>query len=1118
MKTVGYLIDEIRLLSREETAAWEWLNGKGEIESIKISIQELVRSPELMARFDMLWLHDDSSKSLPRAFSDDQFRLMMHGYVRKGGSLFLSLLGAQAVVPLGFESNPPNVIRKGAWNERCWAEGYPDIRGFSGFLGHPIFKGLRGAVYTWNPTRVTPFSGAFYESPQSPSEGRVVAVERQYIRLNDDRRLVWEYQLGKGVVLAVGSLLFFENPEDRFRSHLEILAANCLEALLDRPKERKTYWEFGERSVEEFHQSSAPAPTASVSFPSVSSNLELVREPSEVRDTVFDVGGCRMIVMGKEQTGIQEMWSPPFRALKDLVIGIRTGPGELRWLRETTPKITVKPESVTRAYDVGEVRIEETTVSSHEDPCALVHLSINATHSFELVMACSVDLRMMWPYPEHATGSLRHAWDEGLKAFVVENGKDRFCTLIGSSKSPDEILAGRFSAVTLSGEKLSGVPSDRIEVGLGMRFTISEQAAAIGFYVAASDQGALEATKAYRRLSKRPGAVLNSQVHHIKRLLSHSTVLTSPDARFNNGYRWALAALDRFLMHTPSLGTSLVAGFGTTDRGWDGGHAVSGRPGYAWYFGRDAVWSAFALLQAGQFESVKAVLEFLGNHQDVTGKILHELTTSGHAHYDAADSTPLYCILLGRYLRATGDTAFVRSEFPRLVRAIEFCRPTDTDGDLLIENTNVGHGWVEGGKLYPVHTEIYLAACWAEALMQASQAAEVVGNNTVAGRWKKEGNRVRSRISKEFWNQRTGFYNFAKNSDGSYNEEKTILPAVAAYFNCVEAALMGPSMNEYASADFSADWGLRIIGQSNPMFNPSGYHYGSVWPLFTGWVSLAEFALRRPYQGLCHLVSNLQLFESFAAGYAEEVLHGEFFEPAGVCSHQAWSESMIVQPVLEGLAGIAADARALRLNIRPYLPATWDFLRIDNIAVGETSVHLELQRLQGRIAFALRASTESPLAVHLQILLPLGSMVRSTTVAGRTTTLNLSVRSFADCPEIAFNVRGAVKGSIELVEGVALEPVPVHPRAGSASVSVRCLEERMVGDVYELLLEGRSDQDYEVVVQDPAQRIVSVRGAKAWTRTGERVTITLERVGDRSATGYHRSHLGFELAQGAHTR
>lgn len=1111
MKRVGYMINDARPLSPEENAAWQWLAARKELESARVSLEAIAQSPEEIQRFDMLWFHDDSSLRLPAVFSDASFRSILQSYVRGGGALMLSLLGAQAVSSLGFESNPPNVVRKGAWEERCWAEGYPDIRGYAGFLGHPVFEGLRGAVFTWNPTPESPCAGAYYEAPQVPLEGRVVAVERQYIKLNDERRLIWEYQVGKGKVLAVGCALFFGKADDRFRPHLELLAANCLHSLLEAPSGRRTYWDFTERSVREIRQSSAPVSMGSVSLPEASSGLSIMREPREVRDSVFDVGGRRMLVMGRERTGIQEIWCHPFRLVRNVRIGVLSGPGHPRWLHEFTPKITVRPESVTRAFDVGEVRIEETTVSSPKDTAAAVHLSVNATHPLDLVISCSSDLRLMWPYSEHATGSLAYGWDENLKAFIIHNGEGGLCSVVGSSRTPDEVLGGRFSALTVEQGRLAGTPSNRVEVGIGMRFTFSERTAELLVTFAGSDQGPGEAVAAYRRASKHPASLLSTQVEHFRHLFNTSTLVTSPDDRFNDAYRWALAALDRFMVQTPALGTSLVAGFGTTERGWDGGHAVSGRPGYAWYFGRDAVWSAFALLDAGQFWDVKDVLTFLGVHQDVTGKILHELTTSGHAHYDAADATPLYCILLGRYLRSTGDAHFVREQFDRLVRAIEFCQRTDTDHDGLIENTNVGHGWVEGGKLFPVHTEIYLAACWAEALTEAAHVAEAVGKPELGHSWAAEASRVRSIVAQDFWNPGTGFYNFAKNADRSYNSAKTVLPAVAAYFQCVEPGAMQRSMREYASAEFSADWGVRIIGRSDPMFSPSGYHSGSVWPLFTGWVSLAEFALRRPLQGFSHLKCNLDLYKPFAAGYAEEVLHGERFEPAGVCSHQAWSESMAIQPALEGLVGIAVDGRLMRLGLRPFLPATWDSLQVSNIRVGETPVDFHLERKRGRMNFSLRTPDKAPLAVSVQILLPLGSVVRTTHSGDRTTPVERTVRSYADSPTIAFTLKENARGFVEFTEGVSLESFTVHPAPGSASVGLRCLEERMEGDAYELLIEAPADRENVVALRDPGMRIIAVQGSSRWDRAGERVLVTLPRGEPHSSAGYGRSLVRVEL-------
>ncbi|OPX35797.1 hypothetical protein B1H10_00370 [candidate division KSB1 bacterium 4484_188] len=82
----------------------------------------------------------------------------------------------------------------------------------------------------------------------------------------------------------------------------------------------------------------------------------------------------------------------------------------------------------------------------------------------------------------------------------------------------------------------------------------------------------------------------------------------SPDNEFNKLWKWAVIGTDRFLAYTPTVGTGLLAGFSTTERGWNGRHKISGRPGYAWYFGRDSEWSGFAIDNYGDFKTLSGTL------------------------------------------------------------------------------------------------------------------------------------------------------------------------------------------------------------------------------------------------------------------------------------------------------------------------------------------------------------------------------------------------------------------------------------------------------------------------------------------------------------------------------
>ncbi len=1121
MLKIGYIDRGDSRRTGEEWAAWEWLSREATFESSRLSFAEIAAEPTILERFDAFWCHCDSDGAAPPEILQGETRTALLASVRSGRGLLLSLLAASWVVDVGIETERPNFIRRGSWGEASWAEGYPDIRGFGSFQGHPIFEGLGGGVYTWNPVPDSPVAGAFYEAPAVPRNGRVVAVERQYIKLNENRRIVCEYGYGTGKLLTIGAFVHFSKPNDRFRLHLERFLRNTLAYLggggLESsgpvsPSVPASWWDFSNRSVELVTRRSAPLTAAAPPLPEVTSGLSITRDPSEVRNDPFNVGGRRLLIMGKERTGVQEIWCHPFRLLRNLRLAVQIGAAEPKWLDELDPLLTVRPESISRTYLIGELRLEETIFASHDNPTGAVQYSLHSNHPLRLLATCSVDLRLMWPYSEKATGSLICGWDDGLRAAVVRNQSGNLIALIGASRLPDQQRIGRYASFRLAPGGILTESTESVEVGVAMLFDVSERHTELVLGFAGSDSAEEDAVHSYRSLMENPGREYERQAEHFAGLLATSAMVSTPDSSVNDGYRWALVGTDRFVVETPKLGTSLMAGFGATERGWDGGHAVSGRPGYAWYFGRDAIWTSLAMLDYGDFSNVRSVLEFLGRHQDLSGKILHELTSSGHAHYDAADSTPLFILLMGRYLRASGDIDFVRREFPRLRKAVEFCSSTDTDGDGLIENTNVGHGWVEGGKLFPVHTEMYLAACWCAALDAASLVARSVDEGTLADRWDAEAGRTREIIRKEFWNPQSQFYNFGKLADGTYVSEPTALPAVAAYLGVTDPARDLVFVKKFSDSEFSADWGVRILGRSSPMYNPRGYHTGSVWPLFTGWASLAEFAALRPTQGFLHAMSNLMLYRLWAAGFIEEVLRGDQLTPAGVCSHQAWSESMVLQPVLEGMMGLRVDALSRTVTLRPYLPPQWDTFELNNIRCGKHRLSWRMEHRGDSVVDAFEQAGPEKLRIRFQPLLPLGTRVVEIRVDTELRTAGMRVGSLEDSPLVEFEMGDRRTVTMRTSGGIALVPPMPNLTVDEASRGIRVLEEQIREKEYVLSLEGKSGEEYRLQLFDQDRRVTAVEGATAEERRGSLLFFTVG--GEKgSGEGYVRREVRFRLRE-----
>src|SRR5436309_10212986 len=209
--------------------------------------------------------------------------------------------------------------------------------------------------------------------------------------------------------------------------------------------------------------------------------------------------------------------------------------------------------------------------------------------------------------------------------------------------------------------------------------------------------------------------------------LARTVSLELPDAQLQQAYDWARISEFQGLVTNPYLGTALVAGYRTSGE--------SQRPGFAWFFGRDSFWTSLALNAAGDFSTTRTALAFISKFQREDGKIPHEISQGanfvdwfkGYPYpYASADATPLYLIAMNDYVNASGDTAFAKEKWDSLWKAYEFLRSTYGEHGFA-KNQGVGHGWVEGGPLLPVKTELYQTGLGIEALRALSNLAHLAG-------------------------------------------------------------------------------------------------------------------------------------------------------------------------------------------------------------------------------------------------------------------------------------------------------------------------------------------------------------------------------------------------------
>ncbi len=1060
--------------SSEVEATYKFLISEKDYQTSKITIEQIKNDPGILKSINVLWYHRPDSSALSDDEINPKFINNLKKYVIDGGSLFLTLDAMKLTVPLGLEKEEPQIEYAQAVDE-----GYGRKLGLHSFRTHPVFEGLNGGAYIWAPVVDENVRQVGYFGNSVPM-GNVVAVDWAYITLKEDSKIMLEYNLGKGKVLSVGTYTFFA-PKDQNRKQLELFTKNCLNYLSGiKSSVKARYWNYEPLSVKEFSETS---PKIKIDTAEVwDQNLNSLTLSSRfASDNEWDIGGERILIMGKEKGGIEEIWTHPFMAMRDYEIGVQFSYRDtIYWFNDQRPQIQVKPESFTRVYKFPRAYITEIITSDVNDPSGIIHYEYRGVYPAKLIIRFKSNLRFMWPYSHKALGSLLYSWDEGLNAFVVKNESNEFYSILGASKIPMFKYFGKLDSLRKNiknFDELLGNRTNKLQVAGQMVFNLKMNDN-LNVIISGTDEGFKAATDYYKKAAFSAKVIYENTTKYYRNLLCNILMITTPDENFNTGYKWALVGTNRFFVNTPGIGKSLVAGYSTTAHGWNGNQEVSGRPGYAWYFGRDGEWSGMAILDYGDFQKIKNVLKIYQKYQDVNGKIFHELTTSGVVHYDAADATPLYVVLAGRYLRWSGDKDFIKSSWTHIKKAIDFLFSTDTDGDHLIENTNVGHGWVEGGELYGSKTTYYLAGCWAETIHEADYIASTLGYSKEAKRYQKEYEIVQKIVSDNFWNKETKFYNYGLLPDNSYNTQKTALPSVPIYFGLVDKEKAYPVLDTFAGNGFTADWGVRIISEDNPLFNPRGYHYGSIWPLFTGWTSLAEYNYGNYIQGFNHVMDNLNVYKNWARGFVEEVLNGEQYLPSGVCPHQCWSETMVLQPALEGMLGLKADASNNKLFLSPRLPADWDFIKVENIKTGNHLLNFRMTRNADKIVYFFKHAGNENLNVGFKPYFPQGTSINKVLMGGKEVKFKKKEERQEDFIELNLNIDKTSQVEIYYSGGICVLPVITDSKVGEYSEGFRILSTNYTGEKYIVKVQGKSKHEETLKIYSPAKNIESVENGK----------------------------------------
>jgi glycogen debranching enzyme len=511
---------------------------------------------------------------------------------------------------------------------------------------------------------------------------------------------------------------------------------------------------------------------------------------------------------------------------------------------------------------------------------------------------------------------------------------------------------------------------------------------AVGMNKETASNAALGAT--LQRLNESIPDLYKAQADTYKDLLANSVSIETPDKTLNEAFRWAVVSIEQLKTKSlPDNETALVAGYYAS--------ADSARPGFGWFFGRDALYTLFAVNGYGNFALSRSELEFLMKRQRDDGKIMHEWSQTAAFidwrqfpyMYAAADATPLFILAMADYVRSSGDVAFLTAHRDAIEKAWAFeTGHADTNG---IYDNRQGTGWVESWPGGMPHQEVYLAFLDQQASGAMAQLEDLLRDSAKSQAAKTRADSIAKTIQAQFWDKDKSCYAFSRNSDGSLDRTSTVYPALAwwsgkglAGDNSIPTQT-GACLQQLAAHTLNTDWGLRDVSNDEKIYDGMSYHQGSVWPLFTGWAALAEYRGNQPLAGYQLLMENVNLTKSQDLGAVTELLSGDYFVPFGrSTSHQLWSSAMVITPTLRGLFGIDIDAQTKTITVNPHLPASWDHATVRNLPLGGGVATLNFRRVGSSVEVQLISSAEPNWQVRSQVAAVQSGSTRNSPISSST--------------------------------------------------------------------------------------------------------------------------------------
>jgi Bacterial alpha-L-rhamnosidase 6 hairpin glycosidase domain len=441
-------------------------------------------------------------------------------------------------------------------------------------------------------------------------------------------------------------------------------------------------------------------------------------------------------------------------------------------------------------------------------------------------------------------------------------------------------------------------------------FTLGPGAAETWEFVLAADheRGHEGARRLFGQIAGTGEKLLTAKVEHYHHKIFGGVALETPDKAVNRSFALAKANLQ---LLTADYAPNLPPYF------------LGGVPEYPQLFGCDTEYTVPGATAAGFGDIARSALLALAAYGGrACGRIPHEVTTNGRVfHPGNTQETPQFAAACWDYFRWTGDIGFLRQVYTLCKEGLDEYMPAV---------------WGGGGSLYPIGDGVVErtgmgsrkldGTCYLFQALRALHAmAEALDLPDDARHYGMRLNELARRFEHDWWIEAEGVYADSRHSDGQ--------PQLDGHWTVVLPLQLGLASEERArraieriERDWVNQWGLVH----------TRLREDQVWTLPTGLLALTAFRYGQPSLGV-RLLENIAMTASYGTlGAFKELI------PIGLCFVQLWSAGLYLQGIIEGLLGLQPLAHRSQLAISPGLPASWPWVRLSGLAVGEHTLTLHI--------------------------------------------------------------------------------------------------------------------------------------------------------------------------------